>query len=149
VQGQRLLTTQVDHPAAGETDLDVAEHYAEQREDPQAPPQGQLPALPERGALERDEEVDRYRVRRQPGRLGLPQRVHPVGLPVGEQAQVLLRLTGIGGSSDFTVQADDPPMIDLLSFRAVVPRIGRGPGTSGPLRRMTRPGRRVDVHANG
>ena len=51
MQRERLLAPQVDLAAPGETDLDVGEREAEQRQDAQAAVRGEVPGAAERGAL--------------------------------------------------------------------------------------------------
>jgi hypothetical protein len=63
VQGEGLHRAQVDLTAARDTDLDVRADEADHREDAQTALRGEVPLGGERGALHRDQEVHRHRVR--------------------------------------------------------------------------------------
>ncbi len=73
MQAERLHRAQVHLAAARDPDLDVRADEADHRQDAQAALRGEVPLLGERGALERDQEVDRHRVRAE-----LAQRVDDV-----------------------------------------------------------------------
>ena len=62
VQRERLQAAQVDFPAAGQPDLGVRAGEPDHGQDAQAALRGQGPLAAQRGALERDQEVDRHRV---------------------------------------------------------------------------------------
>src|SRR5712691_400676 len=62
VQRERLQAAQVDLAAAGQPDLGVRADEPDHGQDAQAAPRGEGPLAAQRGALERDQEVDRHRV---------------------------------------------------------------------------------------
>ncbi len=84
VQGERLHGAQMDLTATGDPYLHVRTDEPHHRQNPEAPLRSEVPLLGQRRALDRDQEVDRHRVRVQ-----LTQRVHDID-------QVLVALTHAG-----------------------------------------------------
>lgn len=132
VQAQRLQRAQVDLASARDPHLDVGADEADHRQDPQAALRGEVPLLGQRGALERDEEVDRYRVRAQ-----LAQRedhVDQVAVALahardqagaGGQARAVRLLHGVHPVR-VGVGGGDVPVGALGGVEVVVVRVGAG-----------------------
>ncbi len=132
VQRERLHRAEVDLTAARDADLDVGADEADHRQDPQTALRGEVPLLGQRGALDRDQEVDGHRVRVQ-----VAQRVDDVD-------QVLVGLAhardqaGTGGQTGRVrlvhgvdavgvgVRARDLAVGGLGGVEVVVVRVGAG-----------------------
>ncbi len=119
MQAERLHRAQVHLTAAGDPDLDVGADEPHHRQDAQAALRAEVPLLGERGALERDQEVDRHRVRVQ-----LAQREDHVD-------QVLVALAHAGDQAGAGGEAGAVRLVD--GVHPVGVRVGGGDAAVGAL----------------
>nr|MCF0097820.1 hypothetical protein [Streptomyces sp. MH191] len=138
MQCERLQGAQVHLAAARDPHLDVRAHEPHHRQDAQAALRGEVPLRGQRGALDRDEEVDRHRVRVQRA-----QREHDVGQVLvalahsGDQPRAGRQPCGVRLAHGVDpvgvgVRGGDVPVRGLGGVEVVVVRVGAG--RAQPLR---------------